>query len=148
MVRIMKKALVAYASLSGNTEEVAEIIADELTAAGIEVSESYVGIMGEIVPPYLGGYDALFIGTYTWNFGEVPDEVTEFVKTLGDASMPVHVFATGETQFGDDVYCVAGDVLASYFRSESDVLKIEQSPRGVQEAAVREWVNEITKGRR
>lgn len=138
----MKSALIVYASLSGNTQEVAEIIAEELTGVGVEVTKYRIGGVGSC--PHPAAYDAMFIGSYTWARGTTPDEVKDFVANLGYKPAPVYVFGTGDTQFGgDDLFCAAAIKLARFYNSPAAPLKIEQSPRGVQENKVREWVREV-----
>jgi flavodoxin len=51
------KSAVVYATMSGNTREVAEIIAAEAKAELVPMSAN---------PPDLRGYELLFIGSYTW----------------------------------------------------------------------------------
>src|SRR5690606_41859260 len=89
-------------------------------------------------------YDAMFIGTYTWDLGVTPDEIKDFVADIGYKPEPVYVFGTGDTQFGgDELFCKAADKLARFYDSNIVPLKIEQSPRGTQETKVCEWVRSI-----
>ncbi len=139
---LIEKALVAYASLSGNTEEVAHIIGDELAKFGISVD--YYRIWEGGNTPIPSDYDAMFIGTYTWDLGVTPDEIKDFVADIGYKPDPVYVFGTGDTQFGgDELFCKAADKLAKFYDSPIEPLKIEQSPRGTQEAEVRRWVRSV-----
>lgn len=134
----MRSALIVYASLSGNTEEVAEIIADELAGTNVDIAMHRIGF--EDVLPYPSAYGAMFIGSYTWGRGQTPDEVKDFVADIGYKPAPVYVFGTGDTQFGgDELFCAAATKLARFYNSPVPPLKIEQSPRGAQEVMVREW---------
>lgn len=138
----MRNALIVYASLSGNTKEVAELITMELTSAGIGVTEHWIG--DGAAPPDPADYDAMWIGSYTWGKGATPHEVKDFAADLGYKPKPVYVFGTGDTQFGgDDLFCAAADKLAKFYESPAAPLKIEQSPRGAQESLVRKWVRGI-----
>ncbi|MDQ0174419.1 flavodoxin [Bacillus chungangensis] len=135
----MVKVFIAYASLSGNTEEVAHLIGVELTKAGHSVD--YYRIWDGASPPDPSDYNVLFLGSYTWGKGATPDEVKDFVADIGYKPEPVYVFGTGDTQFGgDDLFCKAAVKLARFYNSPAEPLKIEQSPRGSQEEKVREWV--------
>jgi predicted ribonucleotide reductase-associated flavodoxin len=131
MVRELRTAVV-YATMSGNTKEVAEIIAEEVDAVLVPMSAS---------PPDLSGYDLLFIGTYTWGYGETPHIVKDFARALGYKPAHVAVFGTGDTQWPD--FCAAADRLAKFYESYFPTLKIEQSPRGCQESKVAEWTREV-----
>lgn len=137
---MIDKALIAYATMSGNTEEVAELIEDELINLDKEADIFFIDLMNTEEPPDLSEYSRIYIGTYTWDFGAAPDEMMDFIIDLGDVDIPVLSFGTGETQFGDDLYCIAVDNIANHFNSLYKVLKIEQSPRGSQEHIVRQWV--------
>lgn len=128
--------------MSGNTEEVSEIIKDELEKHNVWVEVYYVDLFVKSTPPNINSYDKVFIGTYTWDFGDVPDEMIDFINEIGVIDIPVHVFGTGETQFGDDKYCLAVDLIAKKYNT-NDILKIEQSPRGRQEKRVRQWVKSL-----
>lgn len=142
----MTKAIIIYASMSGNTEEVADLIGEELYESGIEVDEFDIWDyeMGRIDLPDLSGYDAILLGTYTWGEGDTPDEVKNFVADVGYKPDNVYVFGTGETQFGgDDLFCLAAEKLANFYHSPVEPLKIEQSPRGSQEEKVIEWARNI-----
>lgn len=142
----MVQFLIVYATSSGNTQEVAEIVGETLTQTGSRVTQYRIG-SGPL--PDARAYDAVIIGTYTWDKGSTPDEVKDFAADLGYKPDNVHVFGTGDTQFGgDDLFCLAADKLARFYAAEYPVLKIEQSPRGKQEETVRKWANGIIEGKR
>lgn len=141
----MKKVLVAYASMSGNTAEVAEIVIEELINNEIEVDTCYIDVVGVTPQINTDKYSSIFLGTYTWDLGYAPQEISDFVEKNDLKGKIVHSFGTGETQFGDDLYCIASEKVAYYYNSPSPVLKIEQSPRGKQEKLVREWTQNIIK---
>jgi len=137
----MAKAIVFYLSYSGNTKEVAELIKNELDADGFTASMCEIG-WGEI--PDLSPYQLIFIGTFTWDYGEVPHEVKDFVADLGYKPSNVYIYGTGDTQFGGDaLFCKAADKLARFYHSPVAPLKIEQSPRGSQQRLVSKWVQSI-----
>lgn len=62
----MSKALIAYASMSGNTEDIAMIIKDTLREYGFDVT---IQEMDDVDTDSLAEYDLLLIGTYTWGTG-------------------------------------------------------------------------------
>lgn len=135
------RALIAYLSYSGNTQEVAEGIQDTLEEAGMSVVTHEIGID----PPVdATEYDLIFIGTFTWDYGQTPDEVKDFVLEVGYKPENVFVFGTGDTQFGgDELFCLAAQKLATFYHSTHEPLKIEQSPRGVQEMKIRTWTEGV-----
>ena len=91
--------LIAYASWSGNTQEVAELITETLKNEGVEVDTHRIGIG---VIPNIKEYDAFCIGSFTWEKGATPEEVKDFVADVGYKPELVYVFGTGDTQFGGD----------------------------------------------
>ena len=137
------KAIICYLTFSGNTQETAEIIKEELTKRNINTAMYEIGF-GQI--PSLDSYDYIFFGSFTWEQGSTPDEMKDFVAELGYKPSNVHIFGSGDTQFGgDDLFCAAASKLAKFYNTNSEPLKIEQSPRGRQEQTIIKWVDEITK---
>jgi flavodoxin I len=135
------KALIAYLTYSGNTQEVARLIANELQAKGIDTAVHRIGIDPPVNP---SSYDVIFIGTFTWDRGSTPEEVKDFILEVGYKPNNVAVFGTGDTQFGgDDLFCKAVDKLVKFYESPWPGLKVEQSPRGKQEQKVKEWVEGV-----
>ncbi|PAV31505.1 flavodoxin [Virgibacillus profundi] len=133
--------LIAYLSYSGNTEEVAEIISSHLSNESIQVEMHRIGID---LPINASLYDYIFIGTFTWDMGNTPDEIKDFVLEIGYKPEDIAVFGTGDTQFGGDaLFCKAVDKLVKFYESKWSGLKIEQSPRGSQEQIVVEWVEGV-----
>lgn len=139
----MVSFLIAYATWSGNTQEVAEIIEETLRANDIEVTSFRIG--GGVIPsPH--DYDAMIIGSFTWDKGATPDEVKDFVADVGYKPEHVYVFGTGDTQFGGDaLFCHAAVKLARFYESDYIPLRIEQSPRGKQEEQVVTWTEGVIK---
>lgn len=137
----MQKAIICYLSYSGNTEEVAHLIADKLEREGHAVTMHAIGIDPL---PNLAEFDQIFLGTFTWDIGSTPDEMKDFVLEVGYKPENVAVFGSGDTQFGgDDLFCRAVDRLATFYNSKWTGLKVEQSPRGSQETLVNQWVEGV-----
>lgn len=135
------KALVSYLSYSGNTEEVAQLIGQHLSAEGFCVDFCDIGMEQ---PSNLSIYDYIFIGTFTWAEGQTPIEVKDFVYHIGYKPDNVAIFGTGDTQFGGEkMFCLAVDKLAKFYESKWPGLKIEQSPRGFQEEKVQQWLEGV-----
>jgi len=133
----MVSFLIVYASWSGNTQEVAEMIEETLVAENIAVTTYRIG--GGVIPNPRD-FDAMLFGSFTWEQGSTPDEVKDFVADVGYKPDNVYVFGTGDTQFGGDaLFCNAAVKLARFYASPYEPLKIEQSPRGKQQEKVIEW---------
>ncbi|WP_236687175.1 flavodoxin [Ornithinibacillus californiensis] len=132
------RALIAYLSYSGNTEETAEYILEKLSSHGVMVDMHRIGIDSPVNPSH---YDVMFLGTFTWEDGRTPDEVKEFVLEIGYKPDNIAIFGTGDTQFG--YFCGAVDKLTTFYRSRWQGLKIEQSPRGSQEHLIDHWLKGV-----
>ena len=123
----MVSFLIAYASWSGNTGEVAELIKETLEKTDVQVVLHRIG-SGPIPDP--ADFDSLMVGSFTWEQGATPDEVKDFVLDVGYKPESVYVFGTGDTQFGGDaLFCAAAVKLAKFYNSTYPPLRIEQSPR-------------------
>ncbi|MFC2949022.1 flavodoxin [Virgibacillus sediminis] len=135
------KVLVAYLSYSGNTEEIAEMIAENCRQASIEAEMHRIGIDPPIDPR---NYEVIFVGTFTWDRGSTPDEVKDFVLEIGYKPNHMAIFGSGDTQFGgDELFCRSVDKLCTFYKSKWPGLKIEQSPRGGQEKKIIEWTEGV-----
>lgn len=137
----MVSFLIAFASWSGNTEEVSQLIQDTIVERGHEVQMYRIGV-GPIPDPHQ--FDAMIIGSFTIDQGQTPEEVKDFVYDVGYKPDNVYVFGTGDTQFGgDSMFCLAAEKLGKFYQTRHSVLKIEQSPRGSQEQKVKEWAEGV-----
>lgn len=105
----MTKVIVVYASLTGNTEEMAEAITAGAREAGLEVTlkEAYDAKAAD-----LEQYDGIILGAYTWGDGELPDEFLDFyedMESLDLSGKQAAVFGSGDTSYPD--YCGAVDII-------------------------------------
>jgi flavodoxin I len=79
-----KHCILVYASMTGNTEAMAEAIVEGLIRCGCHPEQ---------LPMYkahavqLLDYDCIMIGSYTWGDGEVPEEALDFYDELDDISL-------------------------------------------------------------
>lgn len=113
------------------------MIEETLVAENIAVTTFRIG--GGVIPNPRD-FDAMLLGSFTWEQGSTPDEVKDFVADVGYKPDNVYVFGTGDTQFGGDaLFCHAAVKLARFYASPYEPLKIEQSPRGIQQEKVIEW---------
>ncbi len=74
----MAKGIVIYYSRSGNTEEMAQIIAEGMNESGLETECKAVG---DVKIEDLGGYDAIVVGSPTY-YGQMAGEVKGFFDEL------------------------------------------------------------------
>lgn len=105
----MSKVLVVYASMTGNTEEMAEAIAEGVKQAGAEVvlKEAFDASAAELTE-----YDAIIMGAYTWGDGELPDEFIDFYDEMASLDLNGKIaaaFGSGDTSY--PIYCAAVDMI-------------------------------------
>ena len=99
------KILIAYASMSGNTESIADLIKVSLDAFDHEVVlQEMEGMDAE----ELLAYDGIILGSYTWGDGELPFEAVDFhddLENIDLAGKKVAVFGSGDTAY--ELFCEA-----------------------------------------
>ncbi|MCG3024108.1 flavodoxin domain-containing protein, partial [Escherichia coli] len=71
----MNKVLLAYASMSGNTEAIADVIEEVLVEEKLTVNRLEVF---DLTPEDIRDFDYIILGSYTWGDGELPDEFLDF----------------------------------------------------------------------
>ena len=105
---MMSKILILFASLTGNTEYMADIISDELIHLEHDVDLKAFDV-DYIEVEEICEYDAVLVGTYTWDDGSLPYEVEDFYDDLEEANIKDKIFAV----FGsaDSFYPVYGGAI-------------------------------------
>lgn len=138
----MSKIIIVYASLTGNTEEMAELIAEGIRGTGATVDLKMVEDCNAV---HLLEYDAYLLGAYTWGDGELPDEFTDFVDEMEEINLQgstTAVFGSGDTSY--QYYCGAVDFLEVKLREFGAVvvqegLKVEYGPGPEEKELCREF---------
>lgn len=131
------RILIAYASLSGNTRDLARMVRTRCHALGHAVTWIETDIQGLADAAADPRHDLYLLGAWTGNGGRTPPEMKRFIAGLVDAvGKPprVAVFGTGETQWGAEYYCGAVRRMAAFFSSPFPRLEIEQMPHGERDA--------------
>ena len=104
----MAKALVVYATITVNNEDVADIITDALEDQGVEVNEVEMTMAD---PSEFNDVDICVICPYTYDEGALPEEGLDFYEDLQEEDLTGKVYGvagSGDTFYGDD-FCVAVD---------------------------------------
>lgn len=121
---------IVYASVTGNTEAVAQILQEICAAKSLEVE---VWPINDLPIPELSRYDAVLVGTYTWGSGEIPKEMQELFQAfenLERKELVTAVFGTGDSFFAE--FCGAVDGFRDMLYVHTDLaatLKIELMPQ-------------------
>jgi flavodoxin short chain len=96
------KAIVMYASITGNNEEIANFVAEQLKQLNIET---------QIEDLFEGDYDAAdekdlaIIVPYTYDKGSIPSEMIDFFEDLGDkdwTGKKYWIVGSGDKFYGAD----------------------------------------------
>lgn len=138
----MAKWLVAFASMTGNTEEIAELIVEGITQSGHEVDLKSVT---DCNAADVLDYDGFMIGVYTWGDGELPDEFLDFYEELDELDLSgrrAAVFGSGDTSY--EQFCKAVDLTAEKLQERGaevspETLKIEYSPLEQEKETCRDF---------
>ncbi|MBB6444228.1 flavodoxin [Bacillus benzoevorans] len=133
----MAKIVLIYASMSGNTEMMAEAVADGIKEAGEEVEA--IDIMNGVFAKDLLNYDGIILGSYTWGDGELPDDYLDFYEELEGVDLSgkkAAVFGSGDT--GYNSFCAAVDILMEKLKERgADVyaaeIKVDLTPSEADE---------------
>ena len=109
----MALAKIVYASMTGHTEEIADIVAE-----GFEYYDFDVEVMecSSVDPSDFADADICVIATYTYNVGGLPSEFVEFYKDLADEDLSGKIYGvvgSGDTYFEE--FCLAVDKFSAQF---------------------------------
>lgn len=111
----MALAKIVFASMTGNTEEIADIVADKLRDLGLDVDvDECTTVEAE---DFLEA-DVAIVASYTYGDGELPDEIVDFYEDLAglDLSGKIYgVVGSGDTFY--DEFCKAVDDFDRVFAS-------------------------------
>ncbi|GBG95438.1 flavodoxin [Ligilactobacillus salitolerans] len=104
----MPTAKVVFATITGNNEDIADIVSDKLEDLGFEIEEI------EISQAQIEDFeeaDLCVICPYTYDEGALPDEGLDFFDDLKEADLSGKVYGvagSGDT-FYEEYYCTAVD---------------------------------------
>ena len=103
----MALAKIVFASMTGNTEEIADIVADKLKELGLEVDiDECTTVDAE---EFLEA-DIAIVASYTYSDGELPDEIVDFYEDLASLDLTGKIYGvvgSGDTFY--DEFCKAVD---------------------------------------
>lgn len=128
----MNNILLIFASMSGNTEAVADEIVNGIKRAGGSVN--VLDLIEVESASILLEYDAFLLGAYTWGDGELPDEFLDFYNEMNDLDLNgkmAAAFGSGDTSYPQ--FCKAVDLIEERLRERGakvvqEGLKIELAP--------------------
>ena len=97
----MATAKVVFATITGNNEDVADIVAQELEKKGVEVS---VEEISQADPEDFADVDICVVCPYTYDEGALPDEGLDFYDDLEDVDLTGKIYGvagSGDTFYGE-----------------------------------------------
>ena len=100
----MALAKIVYASMTGNTEEISEIIEEKLEDEGFEVEREECS---DVDSDFFEDADVCIVATYTYGDGEWPFEFEDFFTDLKDEDLSDKKFGvvgSGDKEYGE-YYC-------------------------------------------
>ncbi|MGP4081369.1 flavodoxin [Pseudalkalibacillus sp. R45] len=136
----MKRVLILYASMSGNTEEMADLIERGLRNDTIDIVKKQIDI-DDISVDELRTYDGLLVGSYTWGDGDLPDEMEDFYDDLEDVNLSgIRAATFGSCDSMYPQYGAAVDILQDKLSELGakiilEGLKVELAPEDEDEQA-------------
>ncbi|MFJ5963600.1 flavodoxin [Bacillus sp. NPDC093026] len=125
------KALIAYASMSGNTEDMATILKQTLEEKGID---TVMLELDETSVESLSLYDYILIGSYTWGDGDLPYEAEDFYDQVSSLELnhaKAAVFGSGDYSYPK--FCEAVHIFHDMLKTTGasvfpETLKMELAP--------------------
>ncbi|MEN1935537.1 flavodoxin [Paenibacillus sp. 102] len=128
----MNKFVMIFASMSGNTEEMADHIAGAIRETGNKIE--VIDIMDTPEASILEEYDGIILGAYTWGDGDLPDDFLDFYDEMEEiqlAGKRAVVFGSCDSAYPK--YGAAVDILEEKLRERGaevvmEGLKVELTP--------------------
>lgn len=147
----MTLAKIVYASLTGNTEEIADVVAEALEEQDVTVE---INECTQVDAMDFEDADICIVASYTYDDGNLPDEIMDFYNELLELDLTGKTY--GVVGSGDsfyDLYCIAVDKFDEAFAKvgatkgaenvkielaceEDDIVKLEEFASKIVEKAV------------
>ena len=85
----MALAKIVYASMTGNTEEIADIVAEAFENMDIEVE---INECTQVDADEFEEADICVVATYTYDDGDLPDEIVDFYEDLQELDLSGKIY--------------------------------------------------------
>lgn len=141
------QAHVVYATITGNNEEVADIVVAAFEAANIAVKKTEIS---QTEVDEFENVDIAVVVPYTYDQGSLPDEGLDFFEDLANATLDHVVYGvagSGDTYYLSD-YCVAVPKFEAQFAKTQAIkgaegVKINLRPDEKDAAALTAFVQQL-----
>ncbi|MEJ6399594.1 flavodoxin [Nicoliella lavandulae] len=128
----MMKAHVVFATITGNNEDVADIVTEGLEDLGVDVVETEIS---QTDPAEFAEADICVVCPYTYDEGHLPEEGLDFFDDLKalDLTGKVYGVAGSGDEYYEEFYNVAVDAFSDAFKAAhatqgADNVKINLEP--------------------
>lgn len=116
------KVLIAFGTLSGNTQTVAESLGSHLVTKGHDVT---VKSQDQTLPDEMGQYPLVILGGSTWGDGESNPSTIAFIENLkaSQATFPnskFAIFGLGETNYAS--FCAVVEHIEDTLKAKNAVI--------------------------
>lgn len=105
----MALAKIVYASMTGNTEEIADIVANKLQELGHDVD---IDECTTVDASEFENADIAVVATYTYGDGDLPDEIVDFYEDLQDLDLEGKIY--GVVGSGDTFMTIFANLLMTF----------------------------------
>ncbi|GEN57477.1 flavodoxin [Halolactibacillus alkaliphilus] len=142
------KIAVAYASMTGNTECIADEVKRYLEEQGIEYASFHIG-SDDFYALDLVDYDGIFFGSYTYGDGDLPFELMDFYDEVEDEDLTGRVIGLfGSCDSFYPLYGVALDQFKERFESAGatvvgELVKVDLDPDEDDYKRTRHMVDDV-----
>lgn len=144
----MTVAKIVYATMTGNTEGISEILEDNFTDLGVEVERIQAFDVDE---DFFEDADICVIATYTYDEGEVPFDFEDFYDELPDFDLTGKVYGvvgSGDSELYPDYFCLAAEKFDEAFaragaKKGHEVVKIENDADEEDEVVLKKFVETL-----
>ncbi|MFD0896590.1 flavodoxin [Loigolactobacillus binensis] len=144
----MALAKIVYATMTGNTEGISEILEQAFKDEGLDVERVE---SDDADDDFFDDADICVVATYTYNDGEVPFDFEDFHDSLSDQDLSGKVFGvagTGDSELYPDAFCKAADLFEEAFaatgaKKGSATVKVENEADDDDATRLKAFVKEL-----
>lgn len=138
---------IVYASMTGNTEGISEIIEDQFIDAGLEVEREECT---DVDPDFFEDADICIVATYTYGDGELPFEMEDFFADLEEEDLEDKLFGvvgSGDTEYGE-YFCQSARDFVEQFKKTgategAEMVEIENEADGEDTERLQAFVDKL-----
>lgn len=143
----MALAKIVYASMTGNTEGISEIIEEALTDAGATVEREEAS---DVDADFFDDADLCIIATYTYGEGDLPFEFEDFFDELPEQKLAGKIYGvvgSGDKEYGE-FYCKSADDFVEQFEKTgatkgAETVRIENDAEDEDIELLKAFVGEL-----